>query len=147
MPTLLDAAERAALVSRLRRLQPTTRPKWGTLTAPKMVCHLGDSLRIGLGELPCKREDTLPRRTLLKWLVVWSPVSPPPGKIQTAPEMLTSAPATWAQDVATLERLIERIGTTPCSAVHPFFGPLSHGGWGRLSWKHVDHHLRQFGCA
>ena len=64
MPTLLDATDRAALVRRLRQLQPTTQPTWGTLTAPKMLCHVGDSLRIGLGELPSKREDTLPRRTL-----------------------------------------------------------------------------------
>ena len=33
MPTLLDTSDRAALVRRLRQLQPTTQPTWGTLTA------------------------------------------------------------------------------------------------------------------
>lgn len=28
---------------------------------------------------------------------------------------------------------------------HPFFGKMSEGEWDTLSWKHLDHHLRQFG--
>ena len=146
MPTLLNAADREALVQRLRRLQPTAAPQWGTFTAPKMVCHLADSLRIGLGEVSARRVDSLPTRTLLKWVVVYSPAPPPKGKIQTAPEMLLTGPANWVEDVATVERLIAKLASTPTSAIHPMFGPLTHGGWGRLSWKHVDHHLRQFGC-
>jgi hypothetical protein len=111
-----------------------------------MVCHLADSLRVGLGDRPAQRVDTLPSRTLLKWLVVYSPMPPPPGKIQTAPEMLASGPTTWEEDLAHVEELVGRLAAAPTTAVHPFFGPLSHGGWGRLSWKHLDHHLRQFGC-
>jgi hypothetical protein len=60
--------------------------------------------------------------------------------------MLTSAPATWAEDVARVEELLARLAAAPTGAVHPFFGPLTHDGWCRLTWKHVDHHLRQFGC-
>jgi hypothetical protein len=146
MPTLLHSPEREAIVQRLRRLRPTSQPSWGKLTAPKMVCHLADSLRVGLGDLSTQRIDTLPRRTLLKWLVVYSPVAPPRGKVQTAPEMLTSAPTNWEEDVAALEQLVARISSGSTTAVHPFFGPLTTGGWCRLSWKHLDHHLRQFGC-
>ena len=146
MPTLLNPADREAILQRLRRLQPTARPRWGTLTAPKLVCHLADNLRVSLGDVPVRRIDTLPSRTLLKWLVVYSPMRPPPGKIQTAPEMLTSAPTTWGEDMARVEQLIARMAAAPATAIHPFFGPLSAGGWGRLGWKHLDHHLRQFGC-
>jgi hypothetical protein len=143
MPTILDSADREAILQRLRRLEPGSRPGWGTLTVARMVCHLADSLRVGLGDVSAKRVDT--RRTLIKWLVVYSPVKPPPGKVQTAPEMLMSTPTTWAADLATLEALLARTATQS-SATHPFFGPLPPAGWGRLGWKHVDHHLRQFGC-
>ena len=146
MPTILSPTDREALLQRLRRLQPTTRPQWGTFTAPKMVCHLADAVRIGLGDVPIQRTDTLPTRTFVKWLVVYSPIQPPRGKIQTAPEMLASAPTSWAEDVARVEQLIERLASKPTSAVHPAFGPLSYDGWGKLTWKHIDHHLRQFGC-
>ena len=29
--------------------------------------------------------------------------------------------------------------------VHGFFGPLTGDEWGICQYKHVDHHLRQFG--
>ena len=28
---------------------------------------------------------------------------------------------------------------------HPFFGRMTGEEWDRLLWKHLDHHLRQFG--
>jgi hypothetical protein len=146
MPTLLDPADRELILRRVSRLQPSSQPRWGTFTAPRMVCHLADQLRISLGDLPVQRIDTLPRRTLLKWIVVYSRLQPPPGKIQTAPEMLQTAPTTWEEDLAQVEKLVLRLAATPTTSVHPYFGPLSHGGWGRLEWKHFDHHLRQFGC-
>jgi len=91
------------------------------------------------------RRDTLFSRTLLKWPVVGSPLEAPPGRVRTAPEMLTSTPTTWGRDLEAVEALIHRLATTPTTAVHPMFGPLTHAGWGRLAWKHSDHHLRQFG--
>jgi hypothetical protein len=33
----------------------------------------------------------------------------------------------------------------PIGHFHPYFGKLSTEQWGLTSWKHVDHHLRQFG--
>jgi hypothetical protein len=146
MPTILNPADRDAILQRLRRVQPAAQPRWGKLTAPRMVCHLADSLRVSLGDVPIRRLDTLPSRTLVKWLVVYSPIQPPRGKIQTAPEMIASAPTSWEKDMAQVETLIDRLAATPTSAVHPSFGPLNHGGWGKLTWKHIDHHLRQFGC-
>jgi len=146
MPSLLNATARAAILSRLRRLEPAQQPLWGRFSAPSMVCHLADQLRVATGELPTTRHDTLLRRTLFKWVVIYSPLPAPPGKVQTAPEMLSSAPTTWAADLSAVETLIQRLATTPSTAVHPFFGPLSHGEWARLAWKHLDHHLRQFAC-
>jgi hypothetical protein len=52
------------------------------------------------------------------------------------------------QDIETLTRLLEtfsrtdRLGPWPD---HPAFGRLSGAAWGALSYKHIDHHLRQFG--
>lgn len=28
---------------------------------------------------------------------------------------------------------------------HPYFGTFRPGEWAQLNWKHLDHHLRQFG--
>ena len=63
--------------------------------------------------------------------------------------MFTTAPSGWGDDVATLHALIDRVGEKDPTvewAVHPMFGPLSGQEWGLLCWKHMDHHLRQFGA-
>jgi hypothetical protein len=146
MQTLLNASDRSGIVERLRRVTPTTPARFGKLTAGTMVCHLADQLRVGLGMIPTVPSRSLAGRTIVKWIVLHTAFQPPPGKVETAPEMLTTRPTTFAADVAEVERLIEELGTTPASAVHPYFGPLDHAGWTRLAWKHLDHHLRQFGC-
>ncbi len=45
--------------------------------------------------------------------------------------------------------LIDRFvsgGPSVCTThPHPFFGPLTPAEWAILMYKHLDHHLRQFG--
>ncbi len=36
--------------------------------------------------------------------------------------------------------------TTQTFFLHPFFGKITKEQGGRLVYKHIDHHLRQFGC-
>src|SRR5690606_31642201 len=77
MPSLLTPADRDAILGRLRRLrrlQPDQPARWGRFTAPAMVCHLADQLRVALGDLSTRRHDNLASRTILKWIVVYSPM-------------------------------------------------------------------------
>ncbi len=145
MPTIHDPTARAALITRLRQLTPVTQPSWGTLTAPRMVCHLSDQLRVALGDLPSRPRGSFLTRTLVRWVVIHTGFQAPPGKVPTVPEMLTTAPGDWAADLAQCESLLERAGTATVFAPHPACGALSPAEWGILAWKHLDHHLRQFG--
>ena len=145
LQTLLSPEDRALILERLRRLTPEARAAWGTLDAPRMLCHVADQLRVALGDVPTVPVHTLASRTLLKLLVVNTGIKPPRGKIMTAPEMLLSRPTTWEGDLSACVELAERVGLGTAAAVHPTFGPLSPREWGRLCWKHLDHHLTQFG--
>lgn len=151
MPTCADPAARAALAERLRRLAPDARPRWGTLDAPRMLAHLIDALRIGYGEHePGTPDPPAPRffaTALGRWLVIDAPLPWPKGKAKSPPEWFATAPGDFDADrerlIAELERFDEpreRWGASP------IFGALSPAQWGRLSWRHIDHHLRQFGC-
>lgn len=143
--TLLDDKDRAALLDRLGRVGPEARPGWGTLDAPRMLCHLADQLRVALGDVPSKPVHSFLTRTLVKFVVVNTGFQPPRGKVQTAPEMLSSRPTSWNTDLAACVELAERVARGSARAVHPAFGPLSPEEWGRLCWKHMNHHLVQFG--
>ena len=146
MRTLLSNADRSIIVQRLRRVRPDARPAWGSLDAPRMLCHIADQMRVAVGDIPTRPVHSFVSRTLVKFLVVNTGVQPPRGRIKTAPEMLTSRPTAWDADLAACVDLAERVGLGTASAVHPAFGPLTPQEWGRLCWKHLDHHLVQFGA-
>jgi len=41
---------------------------------------------------------------------------------------------------------IQRNGTAGVTKdPHPFFGKMNIAEWDGLTWKHIDHHLKQFG--
>ena len=44
-------------------------------------------------------------------------------------------------------REFQSLGEHGCDGhVHSFFGTMSGAEWGVLQYKHLDHHLRQFGA-
>ncbi len=117
------------------------------MTAPRMVGHLGDQLRLALGEIevPATRSPLrfTPIKQLLIYFLPW-----PKGKIKAPPVALATDPGPWEKDVATLRALLERFaGFEPAGswAPHPFFGTMSRRLWAGLTRRHFDYHLRQFG--
>jgi len=143
--TVLNERDRSEILSRLRQVRPDAAPKWGTLDAPRLLCHLADSMRVALGQIAVTPTHNLLSRTIGKRVVVNSSFPAPPGRVHTAPEMLSSRPSEWAHDLRSCEELVARVGAGEARSLHPKFGHLSAEEWGRLCWKHLDHHLRQFG--
>ena len=148
MPSLFNAQDRQALAARIHRLTPDAERRWGTMSASKMICHVGDQLRIALGDLPTS-SGTGPLswpgiKHLAIYVVPW-----PKGRIQTAPVMLTTEPDTFETDCENLVALMDRFaqrGADATWAPHPLFGKLSGKSWGALSGRHIDYHLQQFGA-
>ena len=54
MPSMFDAVTRQRFRRRIDKLTPQSERRWGTMSSQKMVCHLGDQLRLALGELDAR---------------------------------------------------------------------------------------------
>ena len=154
MKNLLDPGEREAMCARLRSLEEGRSPRWGRMNVNQMACHVGDPLRIALGDLLAADASTFLPRTVLRRLVLWG-APPPRGRIRTFAEIdqeagRGTAPRSLAEDVAAFEVLLDRfvahVGVGGALAANPIFGPLTARDWGRLLWTHTHHHLRQFGA-
>lgn len=144
--TLFHAASRAEIQQRLARLVPDRAPRWGKLTAPRMVVHLADAFKMAYGELPVVPRKSPIRFPVIKQLAIY--VLPWPQGTPTAPELLARAPAAWTGEVVALSALIERFSTRSPGEKwppHPAFGSMSGRAWGVLAYRHCDHHFRQFG--
>jgi hypothetical protein len=145
--TIFNPGDRAALVARINRLTPDAKARFGKLTAPRMICHLADSVRVGTGELPARMKNGPLANPVARWLMAYV-VPFPKGKAETAPEMLTTTPADWQADLSALREQLQAAaqrGQHGAWAPHPAFGKMSGKLYGVFIHKHFDHHLRQFG--
>lgn len=146
MSTLTDPAARRELIARLQQLDLDAQPAWGRMNAPRMLAHCADALRMAYGDLHCTAKRVpLVRTALVKRLMLY--VLPFPKNAPTARELLARAPGEGEAERETLKALIARFESEmgrDSWPEHPLFGALDEREWGRLAYKHLDHHLTQF---
>jgi hypothetical protein len=138
------------LIDRLRRLTPETSRRWGTMTAHEMLCHLADSFRGVMGE---RSISTLPasalRRNVTRLIALHAPLRWPRG-IPTRPEVDPkregTRPTAFDADRDDVISLLRRFAAPAARCdEHPVFGAMSRSDWLIWGYRHLDHHLRQFG--
>jgi|KBSSwiStaDraftv2_1062776.scaffolds.fasta_scaffold269439_2 hypothetical protein len=148
MGSILNERDRAEIDSRMRSLTESSTRQWGSMDVTSMLQHLHLSSRMALGELPVASANKRAfQKFPLKHLILY--VLPFPKSAPTAPELKSSASASFEEERAALLELLERIGTGPADGegpAHPLFGPMTYREWGVVTYKHADHHLRQFGA-
>ena len=146
MKSVWNDSDYRELCSRIDRLQPTAPARWGKLTAPQMVCHLADALRMAHGTLPVKPKKLPIRYPPLKQLIIYH--LPFPKGAPTAPELISRQATEWHGEIDTLKHELaafQQRGPAGPFVPHPAFGALTPRAWGVLVYRHTDHHLKQFG--
>jgi hypothetical protein len=112
-----------------------------------MLKHLRLSALMCVGELSVPSANKRAFHMFpLKQLILY--VLPFPKGAPTAPELKPDVATSFEEERAAVLELLERIGTglrEGAGPDHPLFGPLSWREWGVATYKHTDHHLRQFG--
>jgi hypothetical protein len=148
MRSIFNPMDLSQLSERLRALSPDRPARWGRMNDRQMLCHIADQIRVALGDLAAQSRPSPFHNPVLRFLAVhllpW-----PKGRIPTVPEMQSTRPGAWEDDVAQAEVLLRRMaerGRGGVWAEHPAFGTLSGREWGWLVYKHTDYHLRQFGA-
>lgn len=150
MKSVRRPRDRTELLERLRALTPQSTRRWGRMSPHQMVCHLCDAYRTTLGERPPAQPASLVGRTVIKWMVLYTAIPIPKG-VTTSEELDQerggTPPSEFAADVETLAALVERSveRNAPEPNEHPAFGRMSRAQWARFNYRHMNHHLRQFG--
>jgi hypothetical protein len=113
-----------------------------------MLSHLCDQMRMMLRHESCAPIPSPANYPVLRELFLY--VLPwPKGRIVGPPEAFQADPVAWAEDLATLAELVDQfLGLDPDRdwPDHPHFGRMNQRAWAAFSYKHFDHHLRQFGA-
>lgn len=148
MRSILNDGDRAAIDRRVRSLSVSSTGRWGSMDVTGMLRHLRLSSLMALGELTVPSVNKRACQVFpLKHLILY--VLPFPKGAPTAPELKPADAASFEEERAAVLELLERIGTglrEGLGPAHPLFGPLSWREWGVATYKHTDHHLKQFGA-
>lgn len=146
MPTVWNEDDRSRLLARMDEVSPPRMPRWGTMNAEQMVKHVTAQLELSLGDLDVEpRSSWLGRWPMRHILIHWAPW---PKSAPTAPELIKFSDAHWDEARAKFKQTFDQVvarGAGGQFAPHPLFGKLSTNSWGVLMYRHMDHHLRQFG--
>jgi hypothetical protein len=152
MKTLYDPSDLEAIKQRIENLEPDSQGLWGIMNVHQMVCHVADPFRDLLKLRTTK--STIPE--LLKPLVRMMLINDKPFRkniptvkpYQQAGKGEGTAPTEFEKDRAELIKLIDEFANLDENfklGQHAALGTLTREQAGQFMWKHLDHHLRQFG--
>ena len=150
MKNLFDAATVEDVKARLVHLRPESERRWGSMNAPQAVAHCAAGLELALG-------DRKPPRLWLGRIMglIVKPMAlgndqPMRRNSPTVKELVVQDARDLGTERQRLCGLIDRFaaaGPAGCTThPHSFFGRLTPQEWAILMYKHLDHHLRQFGA-
>jgi len=119
------------------------------MTAAQAVAHCSAGLEMALGDInpPRVLMGRLIGRVIKRFVV--ASAQPMRPNSPTADELVVDGVRDLDEERVRLSNLIDRFragGDASCTThPHPFFGSLTPQEWSVLMYKHLDHHLRQFG--
>ena len=133
---------------RIDHVHDYTKPLWGKMNAGQMMAHCQVPIRVAFGE--AKLSGRFFGILLGPWIkkIVLSE-KPFKKGLPTHKSFLVTDERNFEIEKDRLRECVvrfstygkERIGKYP----HPFFGKMTPEEWGTSMYKHLDHHLQQFG--
>lgn len=136
------------IIARIKQLRPDSQPQWGKMNVSQMLAHCSSFQDIALA-------NSFPSRSWLGILIgkfvkpMFYNDKPLPQNMSTIPTiMIVDRKEFDAEKEALINKvnLFQKNGPEKCTTQpHPFFGKLSPEEWGKGIYKHLDHHLKQFG--
>ncbi len=149
MTSLYEPATAATVKQRIAQLRPDSQRQWGKMAPAQALAHCSEAMLWAVGEVrPPRMFIGRVLGGLLKSRVL-AEQEPMRKNSPTAKSLVIAGDRDLPTEQQRLCGLIERFASTgPAGCTthpHSFFGPLKPEEWAALMYKHLDHHLRQFG--
>jgi hypothetical protein len=149
MKNLYEPATAQEIKDRIARLGPASQRQWGKMTAAQAMAHCSLVMEWAVGDI---RPPRMFIGRILAPLVKSKVLKDEAQMGRNAPtskSLVVSDDRDLATERQRLTALVDRFasaGPSSCTThPHSFFGPLTPDEWSALMYKHLDHHLRQFG--
>lgn len=150
LPNIFTPEVTNNLLQRIESLTPSTQAQWGKMNVSQMLAHCNVTYEMMFENIHPKPNAIL--KFILKLLVKKKVVDETtyPKESRTAPAFLITTEKDFQKEK---ERLIQYMKKTQELGEIYFDGRESHSfgiltkvEWNNMLYKHLDHHLRQFGA-
>lgn len=150
MKSLFNKADNQEILHRINTLTPNSKAQWGKINVAQMRAHCQPPLKVAYGDLKLKRGliallfGNVFKKKLTK------DEKPFDRNLPTDKGFIVSGEHEFESETNKLISLVkkfEQIGPDGITKdTHPFFGKMTAKEWDIIQWKHLDHHLNQFGA-
>lgn len=149
LPNIFEISNVQQIIERIQGLSKDSKALWGRMNAAQMLAHC--NVTYDMVYNPIHTKPNFIMRLLLHFIVKKQVVNETPYKqnSRTATQYIIKGEKNFEVEK---NQLINHLTKTQELGKHFFeqlpshsFGPLSADEWNNLFYKHLDHHLRQFG--
>lgn len=145
MKSIFEEATYTKILTRIDSLNENSERQWGKMTVGQMAWHCQFPFVIGIKNKNKGNGNLFVRLFFKKQMYGDTPFR---KNLPTASNLKTKGEKNLSTEKALLRQLVtdfyncrNRKEWNP----HPLFGRFSHNQWGKMEYKHLDHHLSQFG--
>jgi hypothetical protein len=148
MKNLFQPITLNTIKERIEKLKPTSERQWGKMNVAQMMAHCSAALEVATGR-------KFPKRILIGRIFgsylkpILTNDRPLKRNTPTDKSFIISDERDFNKEKARLLALIDEFSSGGETKVtrhpHPFFGKITPDEWSSGMFKHLDHHLRQFG--
>ena len=148
MKNLFEASTLEELEQRLECLRPESERRWGKMDPAQMLAHCSEWMEMaeGVKNPPRSLIGRIFGRFAKSKVLNERPIA---RNMPSDNSLIVSDEREFGLERQRLKRRMERFttaGPEGCTThPHCFFGPMTPAEWAGLAYKHLDHHLRQFG--
>ncbi len=149
MKHLFEKSCTEEILNRIEKLSPTAKAQWGKMNVAQMITHCQRVIELAISDKKVSRSFM---GLLFGKMVKPSVINEQPFKknAPTDKNFLVTDERVFETEKAKLISLIKQFqegGEAKISKhPHPFFGEFTASDWSRSQYKHLDHHLSQFGA-
>jgi len=142
---LFDPAVKQDIIDRINKLSPQSQRQWGKMDVAQMLAHCQMPLGVAVGK------HKLQGSFLIKLIGPFFKSQlfndkPFKQNLPTDKSFKIADRKDFEKEKQNLMQMINDFSENTMSGeAHPFFGKLTKEQWSKGTWKHLDHHLKQFG--
>jgi hypothetical protein len=148
MKTIFDAAVCSEISTRIEQLTPGSQRRWGKMNVSQMLAHCNETMKV-VTDQAVTRRSLLGRVLGPLFRADYLGEKPLRRNSPTNPLFVIVDEREFLKEKELLLRLVRQFsegGEAKCTKQeHSFFGPFTPAEWGISTYKHLDHHLQQFG--